>query len=137
MLLLLKVHAIEGYFQEARAMELTFHLRTALNDSRVHFGILAIGAIALCLELWSVSSAIATRGAELCLTDYTAQRAGGRHCVADRLVAELTGSEQLAQYLRGNCQGAPREGIIAAHRPGQPTVVAAGPVCTIAGRGST
>jgi hypothetical protein len=109
--------------------------RAALHDSRLHLGAAALAALALCLELWSVSSALATRGAEVCLTDHAAQRAPGRHCVADRLAGDSGRSEHLAQYLKGNCPGVPRTAIMASHRRAEPILEAAGPVCNGIGRG--
>jgi hypothetical protein len=118
-------------------MNLKLHPRAALKDSRVHLTLFAVGALVLCVELWGVSSAVAARGAELCLTSASAQRTAGRHCIADRLVGDTAGTEQLAQYLKGNCQGVPHEPIIASYRPGQPIIEAAGPVCATNAGGST
>ena len=84
-------------------------LRHRLGNSMCEYLLVLAGALLLAAEAWAVSSALADRATDVCLSRSVApeppMRAMMRPLPGDLTSANASGREHPALYLRGNCQG--------------------------------
>jgi hypothetical protein len=89
-------------------------------------------AAVLVISLWGVSSALADRGAGVCLSNSSSAdaRAVRKPCVSELLTADAMEQQRQVVHLRGYCQGA-RSTAMMASRPRIASAAPeqAGPTC--------